>query len=239
MIRKIMIIIFLILLIVSTVEIVKWYMSNQENKNIQEEISQAITINEAEKEEKLKYTVDFNLLKEKNSDVVAWLKVEGTDVEYAVVKTNNNDYYINHNFEKQYNKAGWIFADYKNKLDGTDKNLVIYGHNRRNGSMFSSLKNILNEQWYSNEENKKVTLITENEYCTYKVFSVYQIQQEEYYITTEFNNINFSDFIKSIKQRSIVDFNIEVTEKDRVLTLSTCADNNKYRIVLHAVKEEK
>ena len=58
---------------------------------------------------------------------------------------NNNDFYLKHSFDKKYNAAGWIFADYRNKLDGSDKNIVVYGHNRQNGTMFSSLRNILNQ----------------------------------------------------------------------------------------------
>ena len=236
MLRKIMMIIFLILLVISSVEIVKWFKSNQENEKLQEEISQAITINETEQVEEKTYNIDFAKLKEMNSDTVAWVKVEGTDVEYTVVQANNNDYYLNHNFEKQYNSAGWIFADYKNKLDGTDKNIIVYGHNRRDGSMFASLKNILKEEWYTNEENRKVTFVTEDEYSTYEVFSVYQIEREEYYLTTSFANGEFREFIENIKNRSTVDFNVDVTEADRILTLSTCANDNKYRVVLHAKK---
>jgi len=229
----IILLIFLTLFIISAVNIVKWYLNNRENKKIQEEISQAITVNEEEQ-----YTVDFAALKEKNADTVGWLKVNGTEVEHAVVQTTDNDYYIRHNFEKNYNKAGWIFADYKNKLDGTDKNIVIYGHNIRDNSMFGTLKNILKEEWYNNEENYNVIFITEQENAIYEVFSVYQIESEDYYIQTEFaNEVKFEEFIETIKLRSVKTFNVELTGESQILTLSTCADNNKYRIVLHAKKQ--
>ena len=61
--------------------------------------------------------------------------------EYPVVKGSNNSFYLNHCFDKSYNSAGWIFADYRNKFDNTDKNIVIYGHNMRDGSMFGSMLN--------------------------------------------------------------------------------------------------
>jgi hypothetical protein len=76
----------------------------------------------------------------------------------------------------------------------------------------------------------------ENEEAIYEVFSVYKIEVEDYYITTNFKDTEFSKFIKTIKERSINDFNVKVTEKDSVLTLSTCDNDNKYRIVLHAKK---
>jgi len=100
--------------------------------------------------------------------------------------------------------------------------------------MFGTLKNILNKEWYNNEENYIIDLTTEKEEQKYQVFSVYKIENEDYYIDTEFRKNEFKKFVKTLKERSIKDFEIEITEEDSILTLSTCADNNKYRIVLHA-----
>lgn len=232
----ILLFIFIILLLYSGRRIVIWYMNNQNNKKISDEIAEFVTVDET-KEDDEKYVVDFEKLKEKNSDVVAWLKVNGTNIETTVVKTTDNDYYLTHNFNKEYNSAGWIFADYKNKVDGIDKNLVIYGHNMRDDSMFGSLKWVINEDWYNNEDNKYITLITENETQVYEVFSVYQIEKEDYYIQTNFDTEKeFNTFAQTIKKRSKKDFNVDVNKEDTVLTLSTCANNNKYRVVLHAKK---
>ena len=228
---------FTALLIYSGTKIVIWYMNNQNNKKISEEIAEFVTVDETKEDDEEKYVVDFEKLKEKNSDIVAWLKVKGTNIETTVVKSTNNDYYLTHNFNKEYNSAGWIFADYKNKVDGTDKNLVIYGHNMRDDSMFGSLKWVINEDWYNNEDNKYITLITENETQVYEVFSVYRIEKEDYYIQTNFNTEKeFNTFAQTIKKRSKKDFNVDVNKEDNILTLSTCANNNKYRVVLHAKK---
>lgn len=233
----ILLFIFIILLFYSGTKIVIWYMNNQNNKKISDEISKFITLDETKENNEGKYVIDFEKLKEKNSNVVAWLKVNGTNIETTVVKTTNNDYYLTHNFNKEYNSAGWIFADYKNKVDGTDKNLVIYGHNMRDNSMFGSLKWVINEDWYNNEDNKYITLVIENETQIYEVFSVYQIEEEDYYIQTNFNTEKeFSTFLETIKKRSKKDFNVDVNKEDNILTLSTCANNNKYRVVLHAKK---
>ena len=193
--------IFLILLVYSSINIFKWYNNNKENKQIINEIAESVTINEDTNEEK-KYKINFEELKQKNSDTVAWLKVENTNIEFPIVQANNNSYYLTHNFDKKYNVAGWIFADYKNKLDGTDRNIVVYGHNMRNNSMFGSLKDVITEEWYNNEENKYITFVTENEYQTYQVFSVYQIKTEDYYIQTEFKSNEFTEFIDTITKRS-------------------------------------
>ena len=237
------IIIYMILffvLIYSGIKIFKWYKDKTSNNKIAEQIKSTVIFegeNNNENENKEEYTVDFNKLKEQNAETVAWIKVNNTNVEYPVVKTTNNSFYLNHSFDKSKNSAGWIFADCKNKFDNTDKNIVIYGHNMRDGSMFGSLKNILNSDWYENEENTNITLFTENEKCIYKVFSVYKIESEDYYIKTEFSNENeFEKFIETLKKRSIKNFNIDISKSDNILTLSTCANNNKYRVVLHAKK---
>lgn len=175
-------------------------------------------------------------MKLQNKDTVAYLKVNNTNISYPVVKSSNNSYYLNHNFEKSYNEAGWIFADYKNKFDGTDKNIVIYGRNRRDLSMFGSLKNILDTNWYNKKENLKIEFITDDVENIYEIFSIYKIENEDYYIKTEFANNEFSEFINTLKNRSIKNFNTNVDENDNIFTLSTCVDNNKYRIVLHAKK---
>lgn len=231
---------FVILLIISIREILIWNKDNENNQKVQNEISNAVTkieVQDPEVTEDKKYNVDFETLNGINPDTVGWLKVNGTSIEHTVVKGADNDYYINHNFKKDYNVAGWIFADYRNKFDGTDKNVVIYGHNRRDGSMFSTLKNVLNEDWYNNEENRKIIFITENETNMYEVFSVYQIEKEEYYLKTSFqNNDEFINFVDTLKNRSIRNFNTEVSADDSILTLSTCADNKTYRVVLHAKK---
>ncbi|MBS6601789.1 MAG: class B sortase [Clostridium sp.] len=228
--------ILLFILIYSGIKIYKWYKDKTSNKEIVEQIKETVVV-EDKNEYKEEYTIDFNKLKEQNKETVAWIKVNNTNIEYPVVKANNNNFYLNHSFDKSENLAGWIFADYRNKFDNTDKNIIIYGHNMRDGSMFGSLKNILNSDWYENEENTNITLYTENEKCIYKVFSIYKIESEDYYIKTEFSNDNeFEQFVNTIKNRSIKKFDIDVSKEDNILTLSTCANNNRYRIVLHAKK---
>lgn len=228
--------IFISVMIVTGIMLFRWIKENKHSQDIIEDISESISIDE-NIDNIEKYNIDFEELKQTNSDTIAWLKVNGTDIEYPVVKTANNDYYMTHSFDKSYNSVGWVFMDYKDKFDGTDNNIVVYAHNRRDGSMFGTLKNILTEEWQNNEENFIIPFITENEKTEYQVFSVYRIESEDYYITTNFGTDNeFQKFIDTIKSRSIKDFNVDVSIEDNILTLSTCADNNKYRVVLHAKK---
>lgn len=227
-------IVLIAVIIFSGIKIIEWIKSNKKNKDIMSEIKENVVINNEMDSNNEEYKIDFAKLKQKNSDAIAWIKVNGTDIDFPVVKGTDNSYYLTHNFDKEKNKAGWIFADYRNKFDGTDKNIIIYGHNMKDGSMFASLKDVIKEEWYNNENNKYIALITENENCKYQVFSVYQIETEEYYLQT--NISNFKEFVEKIKGRSKKDFNVDIKETDSILTLSTCADNTKYRVVLHAVK---
>lgn len=222
----------------SGTKIYQWYEDRKENNEIAEKIKDIVVVqDENNNEDTEKYEIDFNKLKKQNDNAIAWIKVNNTNIDYPVVKTENNNFYLNHSFDKSKNSAGWIFADYRNKFDGTDKNIIIYGHNRRDGTMFGSMKNILDSDWYNNEGNTEIILNKENETCMYKVFSIYKIETEDYYIKTEFGNDNeFEQFLKTIKERSIKNFDTDVSKKDSVLTLSTCANNNKYRVVLHAKK---
>lgn len=244
----IFLLLFLVIFIYSGIKIIKYNLESKQNEKIIEYLSDLVTVeqiqtetdNEIETETNKnieeKYVINFEELKKRNNDTVGFLKVKGTDIEYIVVKGKNNDYYLKHNFEKQYNAGGWIFADYHNRFDGTDKNIVIYGHNMRNGTMFCSLKNILNKEWQNNEDNRKIIFVTENENYIYEVFSVYQIKDEFYYIKTDFKYGEFNKFVKTIKERSVYDFGVEINNNDSVLTLSTCANDNRYRVVLHAKK---
>lgn len=228
-------IIFLIMFLISLYKIIEWKIYNNADEKILEELEN--TINIEAYDDDLTYNIDFKTLKEKNHDMVAWIKVNGTSIEYPVVQTTNNNYYLKYNFYKEYNPSGWIFADYRNKLDGTDNNIIVYGHNVKDGSMFNSLKNVLKSEWYENKDNSKIIFVTENEIQQYEVFSVYKILDEGYYIKTEFENNEFGNFLNTIKKRSIYDFNVELSETNQILTLSTCASNNAYRIVVHAKKQ--
>ena len=233
-------IVFIILLIFSSIKVFNYIRDSNKNKAITDKISKSIIVEDTsdnnKNEKNNKYKIDFKTLKEQNSDTIGFIKVNGTDVETVVVKGNDNNYYLSHNFEKQSNVAGWIFADYRNKLDGTDKNIIIYGHNMRNNTMFGTLKNILSKDWQENEENRFITFVTENEESTYEVFSVYQIEAEDYYIKVDFSKEGFKEYIDDMKSRSRFDFNVDVNEDDSILSLSTCANDNKYRVVLHAKK---
>ncbi len=185
--------------------------------------------------------VDFSNLIKVNPEVVAWISVAGTNINYPVVHHTDNEYYLNHTFNGSKNGAGWVFLDYRNTTENLDKNTIIYAHNRKDGSMFGSLRNILNSDWYQNKSNYVIKMSTKNENNLWQVFSVYRIPVTNDYLQIDFSKDDiFLAFLNKIKERSIYDFKTTVSVNDKILTLSTCY-NKKERVVMHAklIKSQK
>ena len=183
--------------------------------------------------------VDFNGLKRTNPDVVGWLKVNGTNINYPFVQSSDNDYYLTHSFNKSYNGGGWVFLDYRN--NGTNnKNTIIYAHGRSDKTMFGTLKNVLNNGWLNNTNNYVIKISTETENSLWQIFSVYRIPTTSDYLQTNFNDeTEYQNFLDMIKDRSSHNFDTNVASTDNILNLSTCY-NNSDKIVVHAklIKKE-
>ncbi len=213
-------ILFFLLMTISGYQLIVWNMENKEVKKIISTVSDYVTIDGD----------DYNLqddLYEMNSDMIGWLKVEHTNIDYPVVQGNNNSYYLNHDFYKNKNSAGWIFMDSNNTLD--DQNIVIYGHHRRDGSMFGTVDN-----FFKNHDDGKILLVINGENRYYQVFSVYKTSANDYYTSK-----NFDDFDKTLEEfnnRSIYDYKKDLSNVEQIITLSTCSNDNKGRLVIHAYK---
>lgn len=180
-------------------------------------------------------SIDFTQLLKQNKDTVGWLIVNNTNINYPVVQTTNNDYYLKHAFDRSKNYAGWVYADFRNNFDTLSKNTVIYAHGRKDGVMFGSLNNALKKNWYTNLENQIIQLSTIKYNTMWQIFSVYKIEAESYYITTDFSNSDsFGEFVKTMEERSIYDFGVDVSFDDRLLTLSTCFNDKGTRLVVQA-----
>ena len=178
--------------------------------------------------------VDFAELKKKNPETVSWISVSGSNINYPVVQSTNNDFYLNHTFDRSYNEAGWVFADFRNRVDGTDKNMIFYAHGRIDGTMFGTLRNVLTNGWLSNQSNFTVRTSNEHENALWQVFSVYHIPTTSDYIQTSFlSDAEFQKFTKKLINRSAYNFHTNVEGTDHIITLSTCYSETE-RVVLHA-----
>ena len=178
--------------------------------------------------------VDFDDLVETNPDTVAYIVVKGTNISYPVVQTDNNDYYLDHDFNHNYSGKGSIFADYRNTFDNISLNTIIYGHHRLDNTMFGPLDNLFNEFYYQNNTNQ-IMLITKDKTYTFNIFSVYEIDSEVYYLTTSFISEDaYLTFINTLKNRSMYNIKETLDKDSKIITLSTCNTDNTGRLVVHA-----
>lgn len=187
----------------------------------------------------INYSQIFEELLKKNTDTVGYLSVNNTKINYPVVQASTNSYYLNRDFNKRKNSMGWIFMDYRNNAKDLDKNTIIYGHNIKQGIMFGTLKYALNSSWYKKESNQVITFNTPTKNMKWRIFSIYRIPATEDYLKTEFeNDEEYMEFLNMLKNRSINNFNVELNESSKILTLSTCFSHTT-RHVVHAVLESE
>lgn len=183
----------------------------------------------------IQYEKVFSTLQEINKDTVGWLTVNNTRIDYPVVQAKDNDYYLRRDYYQNKNRHGWIFMDYRNNPDELNENTIIYGHNLANQTMFGTLRYALNSYWYKKSANQIITFNTPNENMKFQIFSIYTIPTTNDYLDITFPTTDaYQTYIDLVKGRSIYDFNIEVTTDDKILTLSTCANGNDKRLVIHA-----
>lgn len=223
------------------------YAAMKNVNDIQEKITQVIQINDSEKimtelnedkeeDDKLYVNADIVSLIQENPETIGWLKVNNTNIDYPVVQGVDNEYYLKHNYYLEEDNSGWVFMDYRNNTEYLSDNIIIYAHNRyHSGVMFGTLQNTLRYSWYTNPENQIISFRTLYEDLNYQIFSIYKIS-----VTTDYMRVLFADdtdklnFYTMLKDRSIYDFGIELSGNDKIITLSTCADENN-RYVVHAV----
>lgn len=223
----------------SLFNIIKWYIDVKNTNIIINNIEDIVVINEIANEGNKFIDIDFSNLKGINNDTVGWILVEGTNINYPFVKTNDNDYYLTHSFDRSYNNAGWVFMDYRNSINFTDKNTIIYAHGRLDKTMFGSLKDTLDNEWFDNKNNHIIKISTEHENSLWEVFSIYRIPTTDDYISISFDSdIEYNNFIDMISKRSVHSFDTDINSNDKILTLSTCY-NNSDKVVLHAKLIEK
>ena len=251
-ISKIILILFSIVFLFALYHVVVWVIDNYNTAQMIEELQDMASIHDAKKStttevlDRTRYydvpllSVDFTNLLEKNNEIVGWIEVPGTNINYPFVQHDDNSFYLSHSYDKSYNYAGWLFLDYRNNLNPVDQNTIIYAHGRVDGTMFGSLKNVLTDSW-KQEEKYYVRISTLSYNYLYEIFSAYHVPTTSDYMTTNFsNNSEYEFFLRTIKNRSMVGFDTSVTTHNKILTLSTCY-NNFEKMVVHGklVKQEK
>ncbi len=177
--------------------------------------------------------IGFENLLQQNSDIRAWIKIDGTNINNPVYQTDNNKFYVDHDMNKQSSRYGALFIDeqakIKNTIKGQSQNVVIYGHHMKDGTMFGPLKNYVDIDFY--KKNPIIDFRTLGYEDQYKIFAIFITNANPAhdngevfnYRKCEFaNGTEFMSWIDEVKKRSVINTNVDVIEDDYVLTLSTC-----------------
>lgn len=160
-------------------------------------------------------------LKSINSDYKMWIQIENTNINYPVVQSSDNDYYLKHNFRKESNISGTVFVESANDIDN-DKNIILYGHNMRNGTMFNNITNYKEESFF-NEDNK-INIIMNNTLYEYEVFSVYVKNVSEVNLAIGFaSEDEFINYAYSEAEESLYKKDVDFSAEDNLITLVTCS----------------
>ena len=235
----------------------RWYVQNERTKKFTEDINTNPVIekessvnqyqdltNNVKQEETIVdssyintnfISVNLNYYTSKNNETVGWIQVNGTNINYPIVQHEDNNFYLEHDFYKRKTNIGWIFADYRDNMENLNNNTIIYGHNLINRTMFGSLPYMLNKNWFNSKNNQYIKLSTKTSNTIWQIFSVYKIEPTTDYLQSVFNSIeNYQNFLNTLKNRSIRDFNVNLNYTDKIITLSTCDDTGTKRVAVHA-----
>ena len=180
--------------------------------------------------------VDFEALRETGPDIIGWLNLPDTAINYPVTQADNNEYYLHHLYDDTYNKTGCLFADYENQEDFSDRNTIIYGHNMRDGSMFAAL-NEYDEQSYF-DGHPQMYLVTPGGGYIVEIFTAFVAKPSESGSDTSPWRLSFKDdgayttWLSEMAGRSVIETDVTVTSSDKVLTLSTCTPGGASRFIV-------
>ena len=185
-------------------------------------------------------------LKKINKEVVGWLEISGTNINYPVCQSENNDYYLNHTYDGKINSNGSIFLDKSYDFLKPSDNLLIYGHRNKNGLMFDELIKYKDKEF--EQEHNIIRFTTDTEDCEYEIMYVFKSRvyyQDEndvfryYYFINAKNEEEYKYFMDECKKISLYDTGIEAQYGEQLLTLSTCEysqKNGRFVIVAKKVK---
>lgn len=166
--------------------------------------------------------IDFTELRRINPDIVAWLTIEDTQVDYPIVQAPDNEYYLRRDFEKKKNKNGTLFLDYRNHSDFSDYNNIIYGHNMHTGLMFKTINSFKEKTFWDTHTSAWLYLPEQ----TYKleIFSVIRIPDDSPLYKYSFASPDEkAEFDALAKRNAIFSREVERSEEDRLVMLSTCS----------------
>ena len=219
----------IIIFIFSAYKIYSYITEANTNKELNEKlIKKGITVMESnsnnqeiEYESQTPIDVNFSVLKQESEDIVGWIYIPDTPINYPVVQCNDNQYYVRRLIDGSYNAAGTIFMDFRNDSDLMDINTIIYGHNMKNDKMFGTLEKYKSQEYY--DSHKVMYYFTAEKKYKVELFAGCNITVESniYDLPTKINNY------EKFKEKSDFKSDVVITEQDKFITLSTCSYNHE------------
>ena len=175
--------------------------------------------------------VNFEMLREMNAGAVGWLYSPNTPINYPVVQSEDNSYYLKHLYNGQNNSSGAIFMDALNNPNLTDANTIIYGHNMKNGSMFATLQNY--SEWWYYQQHPTLYYMTEDRDYRIDVFACYPEAPESEVYTINFDSAQtYAGYLQRMWSKSEISVNVPMSANDNIMTLVTCTGYNSARYVV-------
>ena len=237
--RAFLLAICIIVFIFSASLVIKHFVEINNNEKGYEDLSNLVTNSTSQNEETEDDVVpDYSPVLKQNDDLVGWIKVPNTKINHPVVQSGSNDYYLNHNFEKEYDYRGAIFMDYRNDAINLDSNTIIYGHNAYDTTMFSQLVQYEDVDFYKKSPIIEFNTLDANyKWKIYGVFITNATASEDNgyifnYIYPYMDGENFDGFIEEVNKRRLYTTDVDINDDDKMLVLSTCVRTldlkNKY-----------
>lgn len=204
----------------------KYYKLDHDNNKLQEEV-----IQESKKDSPLDRKIDFNTLKSINEDIIGWIYIPDTKIDYALLKGKTNDTYIHTNYEKKYSFGGSIFVDEGNNASLTDTNTIIYGHNMKNGSMFANIKKFKDKDFFEQHPDVYIYL-PDGSVNVYSIYSTKIIDAtSDYYL----KDVDYASYVQKAKSNAYQSRDVDMNNTAPLIMLSTCyAHDQPSRSVLFA-----
>lgn len=242
--KKIIIIVLSILLVISIVSVIVLKIFEHKDTEKQQEISQVLDTIEKEKQitERMEQVKE---LKKENEDIIGWLEIKDTNINYPILQGTDNEYYLTHNYKKEKVTGGSLFLDKNYDFSIPSSNLLIYGHRNKKGIMFEDLLKYKDEEFY--KEHSKIRFTTTEDDSEYEIISVFYSRvyyQDEkdvfryYYFINAGNEEEYNEYINNAKKVSIYDTGKIAEYGEQLLTLSTCEYSQANgRFVIVAKKE--
>lgn len=192
---------------------------------VEDEDTSSITISENAEKELKQQNNQMNL---DYSNSIAWLYIPDTNINYPVMQSNDNQFYVHRAFDGSYLYAGSIFLDCRCNKDFSDKVNMVYGHNMQNGSMFADILKYTNKEYF--KDHKYGWLTTDETVYLIDLFAVSRVQDTD--SIYEMNQTK-EQWLKRLKAVSLFDTELEISEEDTMLSFSTCTNENRNeRIIL-------